>query len=143
MDRAKGYNEPWFKMHYRPRGDESVRHTTGSLILIDQGKYFCFFGREQDADAPIYIVARFVRRPQTSFHALVLRLHSHGRMLCSRVSFVRSKAKTLEALNANVDVFRESTTIERFSDEIPNLKQHLEGATNDIPNDGKCVLILR
>jgi hypothetical protein len=143
MDRAKGYNEPWFKMHYRPRGDEGVRLTTGSLMLIDQGQYFCFFGREHDADAPIYLVARFVRRPQTSFRALVLRLHSHGRMLCSRVSFVRSRAATLEALNANIDVFRESTVIKRFTDEIPNLKQHLENAINDIPNEGKCVLILR
>lgn len=138
------HREPWFRLHYKPRGDGAEpRIATGSLMLINGGAHIHVTGWEHDYRAPIYVIADFVRSPRRDrFVGLVVRRHSKGRMLASRVAFIRSNAKTLEELAPKIDVFRESHVREKFANDINDVKWCLEVAVNRIANGGKAVLLL-
>ncbi len=141
-DPEQGRMEPWFAIHYRPRGARSFRRSTGSAILINKGHHFSLIGREHDVNAPIYIVAEFVETREDYFQGLVIRRHSKGRLFASRVTFVRSKATKIGDLTDKINVYRETELKERFSADITDLDKCLNDAVNTIANDGKSVLLL-
>src|SRR5215468_3690 len=141
-DVRHGLKEPRFVIHYRPKDDE-LRKSTGAITLINNGQHFCIMGREHDTGAPVFVIAQFFHTRRNRFPGLVFRRHSTGRMFTSRVSFVRSKAKTIQELEEKINVFRESQLRERFGIDIDDLDRCLREAVNDIPNSGKFALLLR
>jgi hypothetical protein len=142
MDINNGRNDPWFLLHYKPHDFKMPRISTGSVILLNKGQHFCFFGHEHDTDAPLYIVGKVVNNPDLYFSALVVRRHTDGFVFASRATFVRSKATSLEQLEKKIGVRSETSLKEEFSDDIRELDECLRMAVNYVPNDGKHVLKL-
>jgi hypothetical protein len=136
----KEHKEPWFRLLYRPSGEAVVRESTGSVILVNRGQYFCFFGHERDSDAPLFIVAKFVKGKEDSFHTLVVRRHNRGFVFASRAVFIRSKASDLDKLRNKIGVRRESEVLR--SNDIRRIKHHLKSVQNEIDNYPKGVLTL-
>src|SRR5262249_44743195 len=123
IDENSGRKEPWFLIHYRPQ-DDALRQSTGSIMMIDKGHHFCITGVEHDSDAPIYVIAKFVRTKVDFFRGLVIRRHSHGDFVSSRVVFIRRpSAKTIDELEKKINVYREAEFIRQTKD-IPKLARH-------------------
>jgi hypothetical protein len=134
--------DAWFSIYSYDRFSQGLRVASGSVNLINRGRYLYMVGVDHDQPSPLFIVAPFSSEKSISFSALIMRQVSNGPIIVSRMSCVRSNAKSIDDLREKVGVYSETEIRRLFSKEIRDLDRRLEDAVSDVGGAGSDTLPL-
>jgi hypothetical protein len=131
---------PAFSIRYQPtKGDhiEAAVSIEGIIIPIMETLYF--LGIEGEHNNPMIIATKRTRGRLNQFCGLVLRRHQIGRILASKVMFVKS---SVEPTQAGFSVECEKIGSFREADLSSELESIKDSMYNDVVQYGKGVLLL-